>query len=286
MNRKRILIVGIIIAVLLIGLSLLVGFARAAEPVDPEQTSWLESTLIMHRGLHDDNQTIPENSLAAFAAAIEGGYIIELDVSMTKDKQLVIFHDKKLKRAFGIDKYLSEVTYDELSQYGLFGTEERVPLFREVLAFVDGQVPLLIEIKNEGEVGEMESLVYRELEGYEGLYAIQAFNPYTLKWFRENAPHVLRGQLSGSFIVSDYDVEYAGTTRLPWYKKFVLKNMLLNFESRPNFISYEVTNVSQRTLENLQKYDVPVLGWTVKERAVFEKAMGLFDNLIVEAPAL
>lgn len=132
----------------------------------------------------------------------------------------------------------------------------------------------------------MESLVYRELEGYEGLYAIQAFNPYTLKWFRENAPHVLRGQLSGSFIVSDYDVEYAGTTRLPWYKKFLLKNMLLNFESRPNFISYEVTNVSQRTLKSLQKYKVPVLGWTVRDRSVYDEAVELFDNLIVEAPAL
>jgi len=285
-RKKKILVAGIIIAVLLVGLYGLVGFATGVEPVEPERIAWLENTLIMHRGFHDNNQSLPENSLAAFAAAIEGGYIIELDVSMTKDKQLVVFHDKKLKRVFGVDKYLSEVTYEELSQYRLFDTEERVPLFSEVLDFVDGRVPLLIEIKNEGTVGEMERLVYLELQDYEGPYAIQSFNPFTLKWFRENAPEVLRGQLSGSFIVSDYEVEYAGTTRLPWYKKFLLKNMLLNFASRPNFISYEVTNVSPSTLKKLQRFEVPVLGWTVREPSVYEKAKDLVDNLVVEASAL
>ncbi|HHW07608.1 MAG TPA: hypothetical protein GXX34_08810 [Clostridia bacterium] len=141
MAKKRLLWTVVILAVLVVGLNLLVGFARDVEPVEPERIAWLENTLIMHRGFHDNNQSIPENSLAAFAAAVEGGYIIELDVSMTKDKQLVVFHDKKLKRVFGVDKYLSEVTYEELSQYRLFDTEERVPLFREVLDFVDGGCP-------------------------------------------------------------------------------------------------------------------------------------------------
>jgi len=282
MKKRKLTIIGVIVAVLLIGRFSLISYASGAEKVDPERTAWLCSALIAHRGLHDNDGGIPENSILAFEKAIEKGYIIELDVSMTKDKKLVVFHDKKLKRVFGVDNYLNELTYEEVSKYKLFNTDETIPLFSEVLKFVAGRVPLLIEIKNEGEVGEMESMIYSELKDYHGQYAIQAFNPYTLKWFRINAPDVLRGQLSGSFTVSDYDAEYAGTTRLPWYKKILLRNMLLNFESRPNFISYEVNNTSDSRLKSLKKLGVPILGWTVKDKETFEIAKKKFDNLIIE----
>ncbi|HBR35121.1 MAG TPA: glycerophosphodiester phosphodiesterase [Firmicutes bacterium] len=245
--------------------------------------AWLQSTLIAHRGLHDGNHDIPENSMAAFKGAIEHNYIIELDVAMTKDRQLVVYHDKKLRRGLGIDHDLHDLPYAELSKYKLFNSAETIPLFREVLAFVDGKVPLLIEIKNEGKVGEMESLLYEELKEYQGQYAIQSFNPYTLKWFRKNAPAILRGQLAGSFVVSDYDVESAGTTRLPWYKRFLLKNMLLNFESRPHFISYEVNNTSDARLKAIKRWGLPLLGWTVKSQAEYDKFKPKFDNLIVDS---
>lgn len=106
---------------------------------------------------------------------------------MTRDQQLVVFHDKKLKRLFDRDSYLIETDYEDLAELTFDNTEEKIPLFREVLDFVDGQVPLLIEIKNEGEVGVMESLIYEELKDYDGLYAIQAFNPFSVGWFRKNA---------------------------------------------------------------------------------------------------
>jgi len=276
---RRVLTVLILIA-LITGGHILINFARKAEPVSGDRTAWLTTTWIAHRGVHNDQ--IPENTVAAFNAAIEKGRPIELDVSMTRDKQLVVFHDKKLKRLFGLDAYVKDMTYEQLAGLEFPDSTERIPLFGQILTVVDGRVPLLIEIKNEGEVGEMEQRVYEELKAYQGPYAIQSFNPYSLKWFREHAPHVLRGQLSGSFIVSDYEVEYAGTTRLPWYKRIPLSHLLLNFESRPHFIAYEVEYADEKTFQELKKLGVPVLGWTIKDQAMYQKAKDQCDNLIVD----
>jgi glycerophosphoryl diester phosphodiesterase len=283
MNIKGLIIIFLIILTLSLGIFHLLRFVRAAEAVDPADLAWLKSVLIAHRGLHHNDRGIPENSIASFREAMEKGYIIELDVAMTKDQQLVVYHDRKLRRGLGIDQYLHELTYEELSQYRIFGTNETIPLFREVLAFVAGKVPLLIEIKNEGKVGEMESLIYQELQAYQGQYAIQSFNPFTLSWFRQNAPAVLRGQLAGSFVVSDYDVEFAGTSRLPWYKRFLLENLLLNMVSRPHFISYEVAHTSKARLRRLKNLGVPLLGWTVKVKEEYDRIREDFDNLIVES---
>jgi len=281
MAKRKWTLTGLILIVLIMAAVILVDFARMAEPVNDERADWLTSTLIAHKGLHD--QKIPENSIASISRAVEKGYIIEMDVSMTKDKQIVVFHDKKLKRLFGMDAYLKDMTYAQIAKLQFPNTQEKVPLFSDVLKLVNGRVPLLIEIKNEGDVGEMESLVYAALKNYKGQYAIQAFNPYTVKWFRVNAPQVLRGQLSGSFIISDYEVEYAGTTRLPWHKKFLLSNLLLDFESRPNFIAYEIKHSDKGTFKNLRKLGVPVLGWTISNKAEYQRMKNECDNFIVDA---
>lgn len=281
MKDTKLKILAIIVLVAIISGFILTPFARSAEVVDENRTDWLESTLIAHRGLHDNEQGIIENSISAFANTMDKGYIIELDVSLTKDNQLVVFHDKKLKRLFGIDKYLKDTTYEELSKLKFNNSKETVPLFSEVLSFVNGKVPLLIEIKNVGKVGEMESMIYSELENYEGQYAIQSFNPYTLKWFKTNAKDVLRGQLSGNFATSDYDVQNDGAKRMPWIERYVLSNLLLNFESRPNFINYEVENTDTDTLQNLKKLGVPILGWTIDDKAEYQEAKDYFDNFVV-----
>lgn len=281
MKKKRLLTLAAAAAVIAIAGYLLVGFARAAEPADKSRTAWLTSTLIAHRGIHSSSGILIENSMPALAAAVEKGYAIELDVQLTKDKKLVVFHDKKLKRMFGLDNNLSDLTYAELSELKFAGTSESVPLFSDVLPMVNGRMPILVEIKNEGTVGELESMLYQELKGYTGQYAVQSFNPFSLKWFRDNAPEVLRGQLSGSFVITGYDVEYAGTTRLPWYKQFMLSNLLLDFESRPNFIAYETVNVDESTLKNLRSLKVPVLGWVIDDEAEYLSVKNYFDNFIV-----
>lgn len=205
---------------------------------------------------------------------------IELDVSETKDGQLVVFHDKYLKRIFGLDVWLKDMTQAELTQLKFTDTEENVPLFSDVLAFVNGRVPLLIEIKNEGEVGGLESKLYDQLKDYGGEVAIQSFNPFSVKWFKDNAPEVLRGQLASSFVVTDYEAEYQGTTRLPWYKSLLLSNLLLDFLSQPNFIAYETEHVEIGDLQGLKRLNVPVLGWTIDSQAEYDGVKPYFDNFI------
>src|SRR5690554_5800714 len=172
MKLKKLIVFGIIVVLFSLIITFLVRFARAAEVIDRADLAWLDRALIAHRGLHDENKTVPENSMPAFRGAVEKGFIIELDVAMTKDKKLVVYHDKKLRRGLGLEQYLHELTYEELSKHTLFGSTETIPLFRDVLSFVAGQVPLLIEVKNEGEVGEMESLIYEEIKSYQGQYAV------------------------------------------------------------------------------------------------------------------
>jgi glycerophosphoryl diester phosphodiesterase len=278
-KRKHTINLGVLI-IFIIGGVILYNFARKAEPVNNTEAEWLTNAVIAHRGVH--NGDVPENTIRAFGLAVEKGYAIELDVSMTKDKKLVIFHDKKLERLLGDPSLLKDMDYAKLISLKFPGSDEKVPLLSEVLTFIAGKVPLLIEIKNEGEIGPLESQVYSALKAYKGKYAVQSFNPHTIGWFKKNAPHILRGQLSGSFEVSDEEVEKAGTSKLPWYKKVLLSNLLLNFVSRPNFIAYEVNNMDINTVKRIKELGVPVLGWTVRDAAVYQKFKGECDNFITE----
>ena len=101
-----------------------------------------------HRGLHTKDQSIPENSLRAFGLAVENGYGMELDVQLSKDGQVVVFHDDTLNRICGVDKRVDEMTYEELKKLSLAGSiNDHIPLFSEVLAMVNGDTPLIVELK-------------------------------------------------------------------------------------------------------------------------------------------
>lgn len=154
--------------------------------------------LFAHRGLFTKDQSIPENSMAAFANAIEQGYGIELDIQLTKDKRLVVFHDHTLSRMCGIDLPVCEMTYQQLQKYTLLDTEEKIPLFEDVLKLVDGKVPLLVEIKlptlNTYTCQAADAL----LQNYSGKYCIESFNPLALRWYKKHRKDVVRGQLSAN----------------------------------------------------------------------------------------
>src|SRR5690606_10174328 len=106
-----------------------------------------------HRGLHNNNNDAPENSIKAFKLAVEHNYGIELDVRLTRDRVPVVFHDNSLNRACGVDKLVSEVNFDELSKYRLFNSTETIPSFEEVLKIIDGKVPLIVELKSTNNIG-------------------------------------------------------------------------------------------------------------------------------------
>lgn len=230
--------------------------------------SWLVNKYIAHRGFH--NTEAPENSLGAFQNAINKGYAIELDVQLLEDNTVVVFHDELLSRVTGKDGYLRNLKKENLKDYNLLGTSYTIPTLEEVLQLIDGKTPLLIEVKNTGKVGELESALLKILENYTGEFAIQSFNPYVLEWFLNNAPHILRGQLSSSF----------KGEKLSFIKKFVLRRMSFNKRNKINFISYEAKSLPNRYVRKFK--NVPLIAWTVRSQTEYLKVAGFCDNVIFE----
>jgi len=185
-----------------------------------------------HRGLHTEDKSVPENSMEAFRQASEAGYGIELDLQLSKDGEVVVFHDDTLERVCGKDARVDELDCAELKELSLCGTDERIPLLGEVLELVDGSVPLIVELKNGKRNQELCEKSYALLSGYRGDYCVESFNPLMLGWFRRNAKEVFRGQLAGPV------KEYGDAVSKP--TAFLLSRCLLNVISRPHFIAYHI----------------------------------------------
>lgn len=228
-----------------------------------------------HRGLHDISQLIPENSMFAFTEAMKSGYAIELDVHLTSDRKVVVFHDDNLKRLCGVDETINHLTYAQLQKLHLCGTFERIPLLSEVLDYVYGQVPLLIEIKMPKKDTLICKYVKAELDSYKGDYLIQSFNSLALHWFRKNSPDTLRGQLSCNLTKSDHDN--------PYFVRFLVKHLLTNGYGRPDFISYKFEDTHNFGLWlNQRILGVPIAVWTLRTSADLKKAKANYDMFIFE----
>ncbi len=182
-----------------------------------------------HRGLF--NEEIPENSLAAFARAAEAGFAIELDVQLSKDGTVMVFHDYTLTRMCGEDVRLADLTAAELAERRLKGSAEHIPTLAEVLAVVAGRVPLLVELKGESTNTALCAPVAELLDAYKGPYVIESFNPMLLRWFKKHRPRVLRGLLSTNLIREKKD----GSKAL----NFMLSALLLTFLCRPAFHAWD-----------------------------------------------
>ncbi len=186
-----------------------------------------------HRGLHSRDKSVPENSLEAFRLAAEAGYGIELDVQLSKDGQVVVFHDDTLDRVCGVHGRVDEFSFEELQGMRLCGTAQRIPLFSEVLAVVRGRGPLIVELKNGKRNRELCEKTYAMLENYRGEACIESFNPKIVAWFRFHGRDLVRGQLAAP--VADYVKDGFGKPL-----GFVLSRTLLNFLARPQFIAYKI----------------------------------------------
>lgn len=227
-----------------------------------------------HRGLHDNAADAPENSLAAFQKAVEAGYGIELDIQLSRDNIPVVFHDFTLERVCGIKGRVKDYTCEELQQFRLFGTGERIPRFEEVLRLVNGRVPLIVEFKIEFRDLSLCPIADRLLRAYRGMYCMESFNPLGVWWYRCHRKSVMRGQLSDDF-------RREGTYRGPLY--FVLQNLLANFIGRPDFIAYH--SKYPHTLS--RKICCGTMGavgaaWTIRSQEELDRARKDFDIFIFE----
>lgn len=276
----------IILLILIIVFFLLWIWAIKPNKITEERKALIkpfEDNYIAHRGLFS-NQYLdddlpphaPENSLEAFRHAVEAGYGIELDVQLSADDKLVVFHDGNLKRMCGKKKAVLKCTYEELSQMHLLESAQTVPLFEEVLKIVDGKVPLLIEVKPEGDSRKTAAILNEHMKDYKGVYCMESFDPRAVAWYRKNRPDVLRGQLSTHF-----------TDKVKWYEKLFhlcLERLLTNFMARPDFIAYNHKYKNQTSYRLLRKlYPVFNACWTIKNQKQLEEAKDVFSVFIFDS---
>ncbi len=224
----------------------------------------LSPNLYAHRGLHDNVHFPSENSLDAFAKAMEHGYGMEFDLQYTKDRQIVVFHDKSLLRMCGVEKNVFDCNYSELQGYAL-PCGSNIPLFTEVLELVKGNVPLIIEIKHYKEPVALVQEVVGILKSYAGDYCIESFHPAPLAWLRFHAPHIVRGQLSsGYFQKNDASPVQA----------FVMKYLLFNLLSAPYFIAYTSEYDRNLSMFLIKKLYRPLLAcFTLKRQEELDRAL-------------
>ena len=234
-----------------------------------KNTEKLKGLYIAHRGLHD--KEIPENSIPAFLAAVSGGYAIEIDIHITKDNSVVVFHDNTIKRMCGQDKKIEDMTLEEIKGLRLLDTDCTIPTLEECLNAVKGRVPLLIEFKAGSiEVSKRLCVAANEiLKKYEGIYFIQSFFPFVLSWYRKNRPDVCRGQLSTPF------------KEKPIAQR-ILGRLLTNFIARPHFISYEHKYHKKCVLRLNKALGALIICWTLKDEKELEKAKESFSAYIFE----
>ncbi len=207
-------------------------FILAPGRADRRQKEPFRNRNFAHRGLHSRDRSVPENSLKAFDLAAEAGYGIELDVQLSKDGQVVVFHDDTLNRVCGIDARVDELNYAELRDLSLLDTEEKIPLFSDVLAVIRGRGPLIVELKNGRSNKELCEKTCEMLRKYNGEVCIESFNPMIVAWFRFHAKEFLRGLLSAP------KEEYEGQTSK--FTAFLLSRGMINFICRPQFIAYKI----------------------------------------------
>ena len=227
-----------------------------------------------HWGLHDTEK--PENSMAAFRAALESGYGIEFDIHLIRDGNLAVIHDAALLRTTGQEGIITDLTTEDLRRYHLNGTAETIPTFRQVLELFSGKAPLIIELKSDGNPEALVDAAVKAVEDYAGPYCMESFDPRCVYILKKKYPHIIRGQLT-----EDY---FRSGSKLPAPLKWALKNQVLNFLTMPDFVAYKYRDI--RTFSNRLVRDfwgVAGVTWTLRSQeelddAIAENWIPIFEN--------
>ncbi len=176
-------------------------------PQSTRDISWLTARPIAHRGLHDRDRGVIENTASAFAAAIDGNYAIECDLQLTRDGEAVVFHDEVLDRLTTSTGWVKDLTVPQMKALAIRGSSDHVQTLTELLSQVAGRVPLVIEIKTHWDGDERLTLKAIDvLRTYQGPYCIMSFDPDVLRTLHRHAPEILRGFVADGGFDDYYDM--------------------------------------------------------------------------------
>ena len=235
---------------------------------------------IAHRGLHDASDGRPENSVAAFRAAIAAGYAIELDVQMSLDGAAMVFHDYHLSRLTSQNGPVAQRPASDLSRIQLSGSRDTITDLEQVLGLIAGQVPLLVEIKDQDgnmgqNVGALEAAVAQALRSYRGPVAVMSFNPYSVCAFGK-----IRSDIPLGLVTDRFEPEYWPI--LSAERREHLAQILDLGTSGAGFISHNQAQLEDFPVSALKAQEVPVLCWTVRSRDEEHRARSIADNVTFE----
>ncbi len=214
---------------------IILWFVLHGQRISDEKRELLQGVNHAHRGLHSKDKSVPENSIAAFKAAVENGYGIELDLQLSKDGHVVVFHDYTTNRMCGIDGKVNSFTLEELQKMQLLETQQTIPLFTDVLKVVDGKTNIIVEVKPTDKYEKLCEKTLAILREYSGPYCVESFDPKIVMWFRKNAPDVTRGQLTSHPSI------FEGAKL---YQRVAVGCVLTNVVARPHFIAHGLENKS------------------------------------------
>lgn len=233
---------------------------------------------LAHRALHDIENGRPENSRAAIQAAISAGYGIEIDIQLSADDQAMVFHDYNLARLTMAEGRVRDTSAADLEKTQLRAGAEGIPALPEVLDLVAGQVPLLIEIKDQDgamgpDIGPLESSVAQALQGYAGPVAVMSFNPHSVIRLAELAPDIPRGLVTCAYQPSAHlDAAVCDVLReIPDYGR-----------ADCCFISHEKEDLARPRVAALKADGARILCWTVRSPEEEAQARKVAENITFE----
>lgn len=267
----------IIVCVILILLCALYLFMIAGKKPEERLAAPFRNLQCAHRGFYEKDQSVPENTLRAFERAVENDYGVELDVQLTKDGKVVVFHDDDVDRETTFKGRVDSYTLKELQSMSLFGTHGDkigIPLFTDVMAVLDGKSPTIVELKSTENYVELCEKTLAILRTCEGPFCVESFDYRIVQWFRKNAPDLMRGQLTES---------YAGWRKVcSPIKAFAMSHLWTNVLTRPDFIAYG-GSMKRPLAWHLAKWRGTMLVyWTEEPQDDHKTLQKWYDNLIFQ----
>lgn len=228
-----------------------------------------------HRGIFDREQSVVENGANAIKKAIEFQLNIEVDIRITSDDVLVVYHDETTGRLFPFNQSIEQTSYHQLIQYEMGNGKERILTFDQLLQLVNNQVGLIIEIKTTPQIEKVSTLVAARLDQYQGRFSVCSFNPIIVRWFVKNRPDFIVGQIIKNFF-NDKSVSLIN--------RFLLSINGYGFYTKANFVSVEVSHL--RWFLWMKWLDAFIAVWAVSNEKWIEKKQKLVDCVILEHVSL